>query len=600
MRPRYLLIIGAGGVLSGTDLAELARNTELGIALVTPSLAVLASDHFRILDLGHDQGAILGRLFQLHGPPKPIQSLSTDEARPICADGGDHLLRTYWGGYVAALRWGCDIRVIRDPSGALPCYRYTANGVTWLASDIDLLCEIGSYLPELDWPVVERYLYSAGLAQERTALAGIMELNAGTRQDIGLEKDRPALAWSPWTYTAIDDRTDPTDDAERLGRIVQNSVQAWATDFERPLIGVSGGLDSSIVTACLAKAGKRPLCVTMFTDDPGGDERQFARSLCRHLDLELIERRYDIGQIDLDSPISKHLPNPVGRTQGQAYDAALLEIARSRQVDAFFSGNGGDNVFGYSQSAAPIVDRLICEGVGAGVVRSLVDVIQHTRCGPFEAVSAAAGMFRRRARPYRWQPNLRFLSRDMIERQAKLDLQHVWLDPPSRSLPGKAAHVASLVRAQPNLQPPRGVYAPVINPLLSQPIMEACLTIPSWRWAAGGTNRAVVRNAFAHALPQTIINRRYKGSPDGFSRKIVDVFRTQIRERLLDGRLAEEGLLDRESLDGVLAEDRFALGDQARILDLVDTEAWINYWSTRSSVSGAGVRAPICERNSSQ
>jgi asparagine synthase (glutamine-hydrolysing) len=96
------------------------------------------------------------------------------------------------------------------------------------------------------------------------------------------------MAWSPWDH--VEPALVPVEEkAERLERIVRQSVQGWAAAAGRVVLGVSGGLDSSIVAACLAGPSRATTCVTLFTRDPAGDERDYARILCASLGLRLVE-----------------------------------------------------------------------------------------------------------------------------------------------------------------------------------------------------------------------------------------------------------------------------------------------------------------------
>jgi asparagine synthase (glutamine-hydrolysing) len=116
---------------------------------------------------------------------------------------------------------------------------------------------------------------------------------------------------------------------------------------------------------------------------------------------------------------------------------------------------------------------------------------------------------------------------------------------------------------------------PSISPLVSQPVVEACLRVPSWLWIAPGRNRAVVRHAFAAHLPQSVTERRSKGSPASFVATIFEQNRTQIRAMLLEGELARLGIIDKDAVAGAFGDAgpprdfRFAL-----LMGLVDAEAW--------------------------
>src|SRR3546814_5721791 len=68
---------------------------------------------------------------------------------------------------------------------------------------------------------------------------------------------------------------------------------------------------------------------------------------------------------------------------------------------------------------------------------------------------------------------------------------------------------------------------PVIHPLLSQPVIEHCLAIPTWLQCAGGCDRSIARQAFKPDLPAKVIERRGKGSPQGFIYQIFYRFRSE-------------------------------------------------------------------------
>jgi asparagine synthase (glutamine-hydrolysing) len=158
---------------------------------------------------------------------------------------------------------------------------------------------------------------------------------------------------------------------------------------------------------------------------------------------------------------------------------------------------------------------------------------------------------------------------------------HPWLDAPADALPGKAAHVAMLTRIQGTIDGFSRLEAPPqINPLLSQPIVEACLRIPTWQWCEGGQNRAVARLAFREDLPPRIVNRRSKGGPDSFAFDVIEANRALLREQLLEGVLAQRGLLDLKALENCLDARRWIQRDDyVRLSALAEAEAWVRHWA---------------------
>lgn len=124
----------------------------------------------------------------------------------------------------------------------------------------------------------------------------------------------------------------------------------------------------------------------------------------------------------------------------------------------------------------------------------------------------------------------------------------------------------------------RGALRPVRMPLLSQPVVEACLRVPTWMWIAGGMNRAVARAAFADVLPAEILHRRSKGTFMSYLGGVYQRNRPAMRDFLLQGRLQQRGLLDVQALDAFMG-DVIPEGGHAftRVFDLCMVENWVRH-----------------------
>lgn len=55
----------------------------------------------------------------------------------------------------------------------------------------------------------------------------------------------------------------------------QSGLAAIGGEFDNVVVGMSGGLDFSIVYAALAATGQRFTALTVYSDDPSGDERAY-------------------------------------------------------------------------------------------------------------------------------------------------------------------------------------------------------------------------------------------------------------------------------------------------------------------------------------
>jgi asparagine synthase (glutamine-hydrolysing) len=133
----------------------------------------------------------------------------------------------------------------------------------------------------------------------------------------------------------------------------------------------------------------------------------------------------------------------------------------------------------------------------------------------------------------------------------------------------------------------RARAAELIHPLLSQPVVELCLSIPADMLAEGGRDRGLARRAFTERLPPAVIERRSKGDLTGFYGAAIAHGLPELRETLLEGRLVARGVLDARVLSNTLDLDRLAVqGRHGEIMALAALELWARCWQTRLDRAG--------------
>jgi asparagine synthase (glutamine-hydrolysing) len=521
---------------------------------------------------------LFGRLFTRDTPPRTVDALSDGDWRVQRDTFGQMLIDAYWGGYtyVDCVQATATLTVVRDPSGALPCYWCDTADTLWLASDIQSLIA-ATRRPTIDWQAVRRHLYAYDLREARTCLTGIQELLPGHRLVATPDRIALEIAWSPWTFT----KRHRHDAAQRLRETVDGCVGAWASCYDNILLNISGGLDSSICTAALRTTNARVTCLTMATDDAEGDERPYARLAATAFNRELIEGFHCQSDVDLRQTGSAHLPRPINYALAQSELKFKERLVREQHFDSVFTGVGGDNVFCNMPSATPIVDRFRAQGP-IGALATLADVCRMTDASFGEAYRAAVKRWRNRNPAYAWHANPTFLK----DPQTILpQLYHPWLIPPRTALPGQSVHIAMLLRVLATTDGHDPAKTPQqINPLVSQPIMELCLGIPSWQWCAGGRDRSVARAAYSDILPQALINRRSKGGAATFAHRLISENRDFLRPYLCAGELAGHEIVDANALTEVLEPGReIGASDYLRLLFLVEAESWARHWNTSSS-----------------
>lgn len=575
MKPNSFLALVPRNPAVAADARQSLRPLGMSDRLASDALLLFMPENAPLLSDGI--GAVVGTLFN-HASTR-IAAVDPNQFRHLRATGGTSLLDEYWGSYLALLPADNSVTVVRDPCGGVACYFAAAAEGLVLASDAALITATGLVSPTIDWDEILAQAVFVSLRTPRTALEPIRELLPGTALHTNGSNVRIDTCWTPYSHAAgwrAEARIDEA--AEGLRRIVIDSVSALARVYPRSLSELSGGLDSSIVTACLARASGDVAAVTVRGRQADLDETPYAEMVAKACGISLHHLTLDTALVDLARTASARLPRPTARTFGQASDLQIAALGRAHGAQAFFSGGAGDTVLWYFNTVVPALDRLAVEGV-RGSLKTIGDLAEMCAVPRSRALALAGRkLFHRRPQP--WPHDCLFLAPDACTELPGLP-RHPWWPPPPGTRRGVGAYVRALIQMQDHFEYyDRSEVAPLITPLYAQPVIEFCLGVPSWLWCAGGHNRAVARRAFADMLPRAILERRSKGGFDGFANELLLERRGEAHARLREGRLARAGLLDLAAIDAVLAGERPITERSAdRLLRLLAVEAWLGCWA---------------------
>ena len=581
MTPQFLALIGPASPNAGPyDTVQRRAEHQFGMRqmFVAPDLIVLAGPQTPVVAIGEQDGVALGTVFSR--VPNLAGEYTCVQRMDGCGPDLEALMADYWGRYVAIVvkGGGAGIEVARDPSGGFACCFSRWRGRVMLYGDVGMAQALGIIAGEPDVGGLLQLVAFPAMPSARTAIVGVEDLQPGT----GLKIDHRGrvsrtLPWTPRRFTQgkmqVRDRRTAIDLVQAEAR---RCVSAWGALSQSILLELSGGLDSSIVAACLRDQAEKLTLVTLATPDPGADERAYALEVADSLKRPLRTLTLDVNDARLEPPRAL-TARPCGGALHQTIDAALLRSADGQAVDAFFSGGGGDNVFCYLSSAAPATDVLLCRGPGLSFAPAVADRAVLHGCTTWTAGRRALRKLRRGAGA--WRNDLDFLAPGAPTRTD----QHPWLATRAISLPGQREHLMSLLSVQTALTGHRREsLAPVLFPLLSQPLVELCLRIPSWFWIDGGRNRAIARDAFMGQLPLLILQRRTKGNFLGMLGAIYRQQRPELRDLLLGGWLAEQALIDRPAIEAYLESEALLTDVRfCRVLDLANVELWARAWLAR-------------------
>jgi asparagine synthase (glutamine-hydrolysing) len=521
-------------------------------------------------------GIVVGHLFGRDGVLLTDGSELPSFGDP--AQARQQLLDCFWGAYLfiqPPTESEHGITILRDPSGAFPCVYCLERGGGFVTSDIALASELNVYSKRIDWDSIGHGLIYPHMKSGSTGLTDVNELLPGCSLHVIGRKATTHVEWSPWTFVAADKRyRNSSEAATAVRKAVAMVVRAWADVDAIILLELSGGIDSSIVGVCLNDTSATTFCLSVVTPTPGADERHYARLVAERLGVELHAETLPFESALFDFAPPSHPPMPrIGPLQ-YAIDEVIGAVGERRDVTSYFSGSGGDTMFCYLSGASPAADAFRERGWAAGMA-AIRDLAELHQCTLWKAGRLTLRKLLRAPKaPYKADYSL-------LSRPADFDVgaNHPWYEAPKNALSGDRERISDLASNQVFIDlVPRGSRRWARMPLLSQPVMEACLAAPSWMWISGGRNRAVARDAFSDLLPRDVLSRRSKGTFMSYLGAVYQKNKERMCDFLLTGHLQAHGLLDADAVRSRI-ESPLPPRDESftRIFELCMAENWVRH-----------------------
>jgi asparagine synthase (glutamine-hydrolysing) len=254
----------------------------------------------------------------------------------------------------------------RDRMGQKPLYwaAKTSDGANWsgatapetgmnppfaviaFASEISSVLELPWVDRSIDWNGLFGYLRWGYVPSLRTIFAGIRSYQPAMH---GTAKHNHVKAAAYFDRSGFGSKTvtEPWDAVGQTRSLVQAAVDRQLISDVHIGCFLSGGMDSSIVAACMQKVGsssRRVLTFSLGFGDALYDETQFAKAVAEHL-------RTEHHSFAVTPDAASDLPN-LARLFGEPFaDSSALPthyLAREvrKLVKVALGGDGGDELFG--------------------------------------------------------------------------------------------------------------------------------------------------------------------------------------------------------------------------------------------------------------
>jgi len=235
----------------------------------------------------------------------------------------------------------------RDAFGKKPLYVAEGDGWFAFASELQALEALPFFERRISRDAIAAYLLVQYVPTELAIYEGVVKIDGGEAVAIdfaerGWERRR-FFEFEP--RRAIEAALSPDEAKARLRTLVREAVEK-RLESDVPLGAfLSGGVDSSLVVAVMAKDfGRKVDTFSIGFDDPQATEHLFARETARLLGTNHRDEVLSPDALSMLPEIASRLDEPNG--DSSCLPTLLLSRFTRQFVTVALSGDGGDELFG--------------------------------------------------------------------------------------------------------------------------------------------------------------------------------------------------------------------------------------------------------------
>lgn len=241
------------------------------------------------------------------------------------------------------------LTVARDHIGIKPFYYYLKGAEFIFSSELKSITAVKKQLP-VNYSVIPAFLHIGYIPHPHTAFRDVQKLSAGSYAEIRANKDG-SLQFSETSFWKIADQIKPevlTNEAaakKQLDELLTDAVSRQLISDVPIGTFLSGGIDSSIITALACKVADRKInTYSIAVTDGKVNEAPFAAAVAKH--LQTSHHELPISQKDMLDMVPGFMQvydEPF--TDSSAFPTMLVSKLARQHVTVTLSGDGGDELF---------------------------------------------------------------------------------------------------------------------------------------------------------------------------------------------------------------------------------------------------------------
>src|SRR5438034_9111957 len=493
---------------------------------------------------------------------------------------GERMIERLNGMFAFALldRRKASLLLARDRMGIKPLH-YAIDGERFVfASELKALLQDTALRKGIDPVALDEYLAYEFVPSPRSIVRGVNKLRPGHTMSWSLADRRPAVR----RYWAPDLNLEPArgpgnldEECARLRDALREAVRKELISDVPVGVFLSGGIDSSAVTAMMTQLGGDVRSFSVGFAEPSFDESAHARDVARHLGTDHHELTLEpAALLGLIPKLSLLLDEPLG--DASIIPTYMLSAFTRQHVKVALGGDGGDELFagyptlqahrlaGYYLRAPALLRRLVVEPVVRRLPVSRSNLSFDFRAKRFVAAAGHTvaerhqrwmGSFAREERSVLLSPELRaeaaatdgeslvaeYASIDALNQALMIDMR-LYLENDILVKLDRASMMASLEGRV---------------PLLNNDFVAYATSLPLDMKLNGLRTKFLLKRALRGILPDHILDRPKKG----FGIPVADWLRGPLKEQMLSAlspdRLAAHGLFEPAAVNQ-LVDDHLA------------------------------------------